>query len=53
VKARQLRAFLVFREVSPRKPDCLAGDAVGFEPVSNANSLLTGNLTGKFKIFGV
>jgi len=31
VKARQLRAFLVFREVSPRKPDCLAGPG-GFEP---------------------
>jgi len=48
VKARQWRAFLVLREVSPRKPECLAGDAVGFEPISNATSLLTGNLTGNF-----
>jgi hypothetical protein len=35
-----------------RIPDCLAEDAVRYEPVSNANSLLTGNFlrngTGNF-----
>ena len=30
----------------------LAGDAVQFEPVSDANSLLTGKFTGNFIILG-
>src|SRR5260370_17574484 len=31
----------------------LAGDAVGFESVLHANSLLTGNFTGKIAILGL
>jgi hypothetical protein len=53
VKARQRRAFLELDEVSSRKPDWLAGDAVLIAPVSRANSLLTGNFTGKIAILGV
>jgi hypothetical protein len=30
------------------RPDCMAEDAVSCEPVSAANSLLTGKLTGNF-----
>ena len=30
------------------RPHCLADEAVGFEPVSNPNSLLTGKITGNF-----
>src|SRR5215470_5849235 len=31
-----------------QRPDCVADDAVTYEPVSAANSLLTGKLTGNF-----
>jgi hypothetical protein len=46
VKARQWRAFLVFREVSPRKPDCLAGDAVQIAPVYSQIPCKQGILQG-------
>ena len=32
----------------PQRRDCVADDAVSCEPVSTANSLLTGKLTGNF-----
>jgi hypothetical protein len=40
-----------FRRASRKyrwRPDCLADDAVHYEPVSAPNSLLTGKLTGNF-----
>jgi hypothetical protein len=52
VKARQWRAFLVLREVSPRKPDCLAGDAVGFEPISTQIPWYQGILQGILLFWG-
>jgi hypothetical protein len=33
---------------APKRPDCVADDAVHYEPVSAPNSLLTGKLTGNF-----
>ena len=35
-----------------RETDCLPEEAVRCEPVSGANSLLTGKLTGNFEKFG-
>jgi hypothetical protein len=43
-----MTAILPHREITPRRPDCVADDAVGCEPVSRRNSLLTGKLTGNF-----
>ena len=52
VKARQWRAFLVFREVSQRKPDCLAGDAVLIAPVSKQIPWYQGILQGILLFWG-
>ena len=49
-KTRQWRAFYAQKKEILWNRDWLAGDAVGFEPVSLINSLLTGNFTGKFSI---
>src|ERR1700676_1285699 len=40
--------ILTPREIKPRRPDCVADETVSREPVCEANSLLTGKLTGKF-----
>src|ERR1700731_2929437 len=40
--------ILTPREIKPRRPYCLADETVSGEPVCEANSLLTGKLTGKF-----
>src|SRR3984893_11358733 len=40
--------ILTTREIKPGRPDCLADETVSGEPVCEANSLLTGKLTGKF-----
>ena len=37
-------------EITPQRLDWLADDAVGFEPVSQPNSLQTGKLTGNFGV---
>jgi hypothetical protein len=49
-KARHWRAFLLLKKEILRNMDCLADDAVLIAPVSNANSLLTGNFTGNFAV---
>ena len=49
-KARQWRAFYAQKKEILWNRDWLAGDAVGFEPVSGMDSLLSGNFTGKFSI---
>src|ERR1700730_17269906 len=43
-----MSAILPHREITPQRQDSLADDAVSGEPVCEANSLLTGKLTGKF-----
>src|ERR1700731_4125665 len=43
-----MSAILPHREITPRRPNCVADEAVSREPVCEANSLLTGKLTGKF-----
>ena len=42
------RAGIRCRAAGPRRPDCVADDAVSCELVSAPNSLLTGKLTGTF-----
>jgi len=39
---------LTHREITPRRPDCLADETVSGEPVCEANSLLSGKITGNF-----
>jgi hypothetical protein len=41
------------REITRRRPDCVADEPVNGEPVCGANSLLTGNLTGNFHKIGL
>jgi hypothetical protein len=43
-----MSAVLPHTEIALERPDWLADDAVGFEPVSRPNSLLTGKRTGNF-----
>ena len=43
-----MSAILPHREITPQRPDSLADETVSGEPVCEANSLLTGKLTGKF-----
>jgi hypothetical protein len=43
-----MSAELAHPEMTPQRLDWLADDAVGFEPVSRPNSLLTGKRTGNF-----
>jgi hypothetical protein len=45
-----LSRVLTHREISPRRPDCLADEPVNGEPVCEANSLRSGIRTGKFQI---
>jgi hypothetical protein len=47
-----MSTVLANREKSAQRPDSLADDAVLGEPVSGANSLLTGKLTGNFTEIG-
>src|ERR1700730_1414222 len=47
-----MSAVLTHPEMTPQRPHCLAEDAVQCEPVSDANSLLTGKLTGNFAVSG-
>ena len=52
-KARQWRAFYAQKKEILWNRDWLAGDAVGFEPVSGMDSLLSGNFTGNIAISGL
>ena len=52
-KCRDFRACKPSVANRRKTPDCVAGDAVGFEPVSTQNSLLTGNFTGNSSISGL
>jgi hypothetical protein len=53
VKACQRRAFLELHEMSSRKPDCLAGDAVLIAPVSGQIPCKQGILQGISQIPGL
>jgi hypothetical protein len=43
-----MSVLLAHPEIVAQRLDWLADDAVGFEPVSRPNSLLTGKRTGNF-----
>jgi hypothetical protein len=43
-----MSVLLAHPEIAAQRLDWLADDAVGFEPVSRPNSLLTGKRTGNF-----
>jgi hypothetical protein len=47
-----MSAVLANREIKPRRQDWLADEAVSSEPVCEANSLRSGNLTGNFTKIG-
>jgi hypothetical protein len=52
--AKPLNFNVKIREIKyrPNLGECVVVDAVGCELVSTPNSLITGNLTGNFLIFG-
>ena len=52
-KAREWQAFYAQKKEILWNQDWLAGAAVGFEPVSGMDSLLTGNFTGNIAIVGL